>query len=171
MIDLFLNLALGAATVISPAIPLLASETYHLPKAQEQVVTVVFKRHWTASDSHCTYHGHMVPYVRTWSIMQTDITGQGTELPPNLEEIAGYGIVITRRLCGEALEDVFFAGNQMPLWHGKIPEGLRVDASNIAVAPAAQRPEWLSQAVDVINRAKSMDIVIPPLPDRENRTE
>lgn len=167
MIELFMNLALGAATAISPAIPLLASQTYLLPQTKEEVVVVSFSRHWTASDSECTYHGYIAPYVRTWPIVEIDVTGQERKTPPDLVTVAGYGVVINQRLCGDASEDVFFAGNQMPLWHGKLPKGIRIDASNVELAPVAQRPEWLSQVVDRINEKKGTNLVIPPLPASE----
>lgn len=169
MIELFLNLALGAATVISPAIPLLASKTYFLPDTKEEIVNVSFDRHWTAADSECTYHGYMVPYIRTWPIIEIDMSGVERETLPDLEKIAGYGVVVNKRLCKEVSEDVFFAGSQQPLWHGKLPQGVRIDASNMEVTPSSQRPEWLNQVVEIVNKKKGVGLVIPSIPNEDNK--
>lgn len=152
MLDV-LNAVYLAAILIS-SITLYPSDDTPVPLEKDAFVELKLHREWWREDGKgkCSYTGVLVPYSRTWS----EEVRRGDDviiLPPEPEKIAGYVVVVNRRVCGgNAPEPILRAGTpttRKPFF-GRRQVDLHTffQAGDMMKTPPDKIPPWMPQVVE-----------------------
>lgn len=160
MLDV-LNAVYLAAILIS-SITLYPSDETPVPLEKDAFVELKLHREWWRDDGKgkCSYNGVLVPYTRTWS----EEVRRGDDviiLPPEPEKIAGYVVVVNRKVCEKsAPESILRAGTpstRKPFF-GKRQVDIHTffQAGDMLQTPPDKMPPWMPQVIDrLISLAKT----------------
>jgi len=155
MLDFF-NAVFLAATLLSNIV-LYSDQDYPFPDERESVVAVSLHREFWREDGNgkCKYTGVMVPYVRDWE----EVVKNGeieTVLPPEPNKTAGHAFIVNRKVCGSTVEPVFRTGAIFGT-SGRFQYKNSVTAFDVTEMREDQRPKWLAQVLQRVERAAAHD--------------
>lgn len=152
MLDLLNGIYLAAVLISS--ITLYPTDESPVPLQKEAFVELKLHREYWREDGKgkCFFAGVLVPYTRTWAeeIRRGDDVAI---LPPEPEKIAGYVIVVNRKVCdGKAPESILRAGTpstRKPFF-GKRQVDIHTffQAGDMLETPPEKMPPWMPQVID-----------------------
>ncbi len=145
----FLDLLyLGAMMVAN--ITLYAEHDLQYPDLGE-VAAISFHREWWRDEGKCRFRGLLVPYARTWE-EETKNAFLEAVLPPEPDKTAGVAVVVNKKECpGKEPEAIFRVASQVG--ERRVMKGLfKVPAADLGSIPEAERPLWLPQVIEIIEK-------------------
>lgn len=122
-------------------------------KQLNEVTPVELKRGGLLVEN-CKFYGAMVPYERTWPVEIDD-----TVLPPEPGKIAGYGMLINKKVCeGKAPENVTLADSfHLKLWGSRFQEGFPVNAVVLDRFESTENLLWVTPVMEVLRDKAETD--------------
>lgn len=146
--------AVYLAAILFSSITLYPSDETPVPLEKDKYVQLKLHREYWREDGNgkCSFEGVLVPYTRNWS----EEIHRGDEtmiLPPEPEKIAGYVVVVNRKVCaGKEPEAILRAGipsTRKPFF-GKRQVDLHTffQAGDMLETPADKIPPWFPQVIE-----------------------
>ena len=152
MLDV-LNMIYLAAILIS-SITLYPSEETPVPLGKNAFVELKLHREYWRDDGKgkCSFNGVLVPFTRTWP----EEVRRGDEviiLPPEPEKIAGYVVVVNRKICkGNVSEAILRAGipsTRKPFFGSRqVDMHTFFQAGDMLETPPEKMPPWMPQVIE-----------------------
>ena len=152
MLDV-LNMIYLAAILIS-SITLYPCDETPVPLEKNAFVELKLHREYWRDDGKgkCTFNGVLVPFTRTWP----EQVRRGDEviiLPPEPEKIAGYVVVVNRKICtGNVPEAILRAGipsTRKPFFGNRqVDMHTFFQAGDMLETPPEKMPPWMPQVIE-----------------------
>ena len=152
MLDV-LNMIYLAAILIS-SITLYPSDETPVPLEKNSFVELKLHREYWRDDGKgkCTFNGVLVPFTRTWP----EQVHRGDEviiLPPEPEKIAGYVVVVNRKICKNNVPEAILRAG-VPSTRKPFFGNRQVDihtffqAGDMLETPPEKMPPWMPQVIE-----------------------